>query len=78
MTPMDAENNPASPDLVFGADAAEPAPPSKTDDRAAKIDAAVDRWFMDFIHGSPVSRATEIYNHVYSATQTLKQRLKEL
>ncbi len=35
----------------------------------------VDRWFLDTIHSSPVSRVTEAYNHVHKATQELKRRL---
>ena len=43
------------------------------------VDAAVDRWFSEFMHSSPVSRAgSEIYNHVYNAVAILKERLKEI
>lgn len=41
----------------------------------AKIGAAVDGWFNSEIHGSPVSRSTEAYNHLHRSLASLKDRL---
>jgi hypothetical protein len=42
---------------------------------AQTIDDEIERWFTEAIHNSPVSRATEIYNHVREAVAQLKPRL---
>jgi hypothetical protein len=42
------------------------------DDDAGDI---VERWFTDHFPGSVVAGNTEIYNHVYKATEELKRRL---
>lgn len=42
------------------------------------IDVAIDHWFSEFMHNSPVSQITPIFNYVQSAVQTLKNRLKEI
>ncbi len=42
---------------------------------AQKIEDEIERWFAETIHNSPVSRATEIYNHVREAVAQLKPRL---
>lgn len=39
----------------------------------AKIGAAVDNWFNSEIHGSPVSRNTEAYNHPRRALDVLAE-----
>lgn len=44
-------------------------------DLKAKIGAAVDGWFTGDIHGSPVSRSTEAYNHLHRSLASLKDRL---
>lgn len=41
----------------------------------SKIDAAVDAWVNSEIHGSPVSRSTEAYNHLHRSLDALKARL---
>lgn len=50
---------------------AEAEPPSRTDEE-------IERWFVDRIHNSVVSRQTEILNHVRQALDELKQRLRAL
>jgi hypothetical protein len=42
-----------------------------------KIDKAVDNWFNENICNSPVSRDTEVYNHIVTAKEALKKRLQE-
>ncbi len=42
----------------------------------APSDAMVDRWFADHFHGSIVSRATDVYSHVFAAKEALKRLLK--
>lgn len=39
--------------------------------------ARIDAWFVDLIHNSPVSRDTEVFNHVRRAVDELKRRLTE-
>jgi hypothetical protein len=39
------------------------------------IHALIDRWFADHFHGSIVSRDTDIYAHVFTAKEKLKQLL---
>ena len=46
-----------------------------SDDRARQLDTLVERWFFDAFHGSPVARATEIWNHIHAAKDELKRRL---
>lgn len=45
-------------------------------DAAAARDALIEQWFVESIHDSPVSRHTEVYNHVRKAVDDLKQRLR--
>lgn len=45
---------------------------------AREIEAAIESWFVETIHNSPVSRATEIFNHVRVAVDVLKKRLAAL
>lgn len=49
-----------------------------TVDKKTKIntDEIVEKWWMDFIHNSPVSRDTEVWNHLYQAKNELKKRLR--
>lgn len=42
-------------------------------DTCAKIEA----WFSRHIHDSPVSRNTEVYNHVRAAVDALKKELSD-
>jgi hypothetical protein len=42
---------------------------------ARVIETEIEAWFVESMHGSPVSRATEIYNHVRIAADALKERL---
>ncbi|HUO54278.1 MAG TPA: hypothetical protein VMU18_06040 [Rhodoblastus sp.] len=44
----------------------------------ADIEAEIEAWFVEAIHHSPVSRATEIFNHVRAAVDALKSRLATL
>ena len=37
--------------------------------------AEIERWFVERMHNSPVSRDTEIYNHVRAAVDDLKIRI---
>jgi hypothetical protein len=43
-----------------------------------RIEAEIESWFVEAIHQSPVSRATEIFNHVRAAVDALKARLAAL
>ncbi len=43
-----------------------------------RIEAEIESWFVETIHQSPVSRATEIFNHVRAAVDALKARLAAL
>ena len=43
-----------------------------------EIDARIENWFVETMHNSPVSRATEILNHVRMSVDVLKQRLAAL
>ena len=45
---------------------------------AAAIDALVERWFFESFHGSPVARATDVWNVVHDAKEELKRRLASL
>ena len=37
--------------------------------------AEIERWFVERMHNSPVSRDTEIYNHVRAAVDDLTIRI---
>ncbi|WP_298421054.1 hypothetical protein [Rhodoblastus sp.] len=50
-------------------------PSDRTENLACEIEAAVDAWFVESFHNSPVSRATEIFNHVRAAVDALQERL---
>jgi hypothetical protein len=39
------------------------------------LHAAIDAWFASHFHNSPISRDSELYNHVHAAVQDLKLRL---
>ena len=55
--------------------AAPPATPAATS-KAAAIDLLLAQWAVEFLHDSPVSRATEAMNHfTTSALPALRQRL---
>jgi hypothetical protein len=51
---------------------------SEQDQRLLVIEDQIDRWFVDTMHNSPVSRATDILNHVRASVDALKQRLAAL
>jgi hypothetical protein len=42
------------------------------------VEQEIERWFVESIHNSPVSRATEINNHLREAVSQLKPRLVTL
>lgn len=44
----------------------------------ANFEAIIESWFVEAMHHSPVSRATDIFNHVRVAVDVLKQRLAAL
>ncbi|MDI9847558.1 hypothetical protein QM467_05720 [Rhodoblastus sp. 17X3] len=50
----------------------------KSEATAREIEAAIDSWFVETMHHSPVSRATDIFNHVRVAVDVLKARLAAL
>ena len=60
-----------------GVPAPEQAPASETS-AISPLDAAIEAWFVEQIHNSPVSRATDAFNHVRSAVDDLKTRLARL
>ena len=39
---------------------------------AARIEAAIDDWWLEHIHNSPVSQATEAYAHIHKRLEALK------
>lgn len=43
-----------------------------------EFEAAIERWFVETMHHSPVSRTVEIYNHVRASVDALKQRIESL
>jgi hypothetical protein len=43
--------------------------------RERAIAALVEAWFVESLHNSPVSRATDIFNHIRVAVDALKPRL---
>ena len=54
-----------------------------TEDGGAQTDlrefeAAIETWFVETMHHSPVSRSVEIYNHVRASVDALKQRIEQL
>jgi hypothetical protein len=52
---------------------------SEASDRLeSEIVALIETWFVETMHNSPVSRATEIFNHVRVSVDALKQRLAAL
>jgi hypothetical protein len=50
----------------------------KSETPAREIEAAIDSWFVETMHHSPVSRATDIFNYVRVAVDVLKARLAAL
>jgi hypothetical protein len=48
------------------------------DAKKASLESEIEAWFIERIHNSPVSRVTEIYNHVRDAVDALKSRLAAL
>lgn len=38
----------------------------------SRIEATIDAWFARHFHNSPVSRDSELYNHVHAAKEDLK------
>jgi hypothetical protein len=53
-------------------------PPEQSEVAAREIEAAIESWFVETMHHSPVSRATDIFNHVRAAVDVLKARLAAL
>lgn len=58
----------ALPEAAVEEFGSEPSAPS----RVAQV---IDRWVADCIHNSPVSYATDAYNHLTKALVELKQRI---
>jgi hypothetical protein len=40
-----------------------------------KLDDVVDAWFAESVNGTPVSQDTNVYNQLFAAKESLKQRL---
>lgn len=38
---------------------------------------AIEAWFVEFIHNSPISRDSEVYNHARKAVDELKKRAQQ-
>lgn len=38
---------------------------------------AIEAWFVEFIHNSPISRDSEAFNHARKAVNVLKERAKQ-
>lgn len=47
------------------------------DQLAANVQAAVDKWFVDNLHNSVVSRDTDVYNLIHNAKPALIQAVVE-
>lgn len=47
----------------------------KSERLARDIDAQIESWFVETMHHSSVSRATEIFNHVRVAVDALKAQI---
>jgi hypothetical protein len=43
-----------------------------------RFDAIIEAWFARHFHNSPVSRDTELFNHVHAAKEDLKKVMKEI
>lgn len=52
--------------------------PDSFDALKRDIEIQIDKWFVETMHNSPVSRATEIFNHVRVSVDALKQRFAAL
>ncbi len=52
--------------------------PDSFDTLKRDIETQIDKWFVETMYESPVSRATEIFNHVRVSVDALKQRLAAL
>lgn len=48
---------------------------STAERRVADQSAAIDQWFYETFHGSPLARDTEMYNTVHRGLPDLKKRL---
>jgi hypothetical protein len=66
----------AAPEAPSAAPIATPAATPPATSKAAAIDLLLAQWAVEFLHDSPVSRATEAMNHfTTSALPALRQRL---
>ncbi len=68
VTNDDAETDLLESPGVVAQDEPAPAP--------SAMDAAIDLWFVERIHNSPVSRDTTAFNHISASVADLKSRLK--
>lgn len=46
-------------------------------ERAARLAATIDQWFVAHFYNSPVSRSTEAFNHAFAAKEALKRQFIE-
>ena len=66
----------AAPEAPSAAPIAAPPPTPPAASKAEAIDLLLAQWAVEFLHDSPVSRATEAMNHfTTSALPALRQRL---
>ena len=66
----------AAPEAPSAAPLAAPPPTPPAASEAEAIDLLLAQWAVEFLHDSPVSRATEAMNHfTTSALPALRQRL---
>lgn len=66
----------AAPEAPSAAPIATPPPTTPARSKADAIDLLLAQWTVEFLHDSPVSRATEAMNHfTTSALPALRQRL---
>lgn len=42
---------------------------------AKELEAELDKWWAEHVPNSPVSRATDAYNHLHAAFDVLKERV---
>ena len=46
-------------------------------DASGSIDALIERWWAEHFPGSPVSQATQAWNHAFAAKEDLKRLLAD-
>lgn len=53
------------------------APAETPEPTESRVNAIIDRWFLDHFPNSPVARDTDAWNHTVAAKDDLKRRIQE-